>query len=143
MAQKWRNTKPNITTTRSHVKRIFSFMLMAIPRDHWASSTGRCGPSENGSERYAFLMGACGGSGFGALSPISRTLLSSSDICMPESAHNFRQSSDEFVEHGGLVVLLEGLRLDVHGFGFGFALLEDDLRFGFALRPNGRGAPLG
>src|SRR5712671_8169916 len=35
LAQKWRNTKPNTTTTRSHIKRSFSFMLMAIPRDHW------------------------------------------------------------------------------------------------------------
>src|SRR5216683_8186516 len=33
--QKWRNTKPNPTTTRSQTKRSFSFMLMAIPRDHW------------------------------------------------------------------------------------------------------------
>ena len=32
---------------------------------------------------YAFTAG---GSGFGALSPIRRTLLSSSDICMPERA---------------------------------------------------------
>src|SRR5438477_8455230 len=43
---------------------------------------------------------------------------------LAEGPHHFRQSGDEFVEHGGLVVLLEGLRLDVHGLGFGFALLE-------------------
>jgi len=36
--------------------------------------------------RYAFLIGACGGSGFGDLSPIKRTLPSSSDICMPDRA---------------------------------------------------------
>src|SRR6266851_9721329 len=40
----------------------------------------------DGREHYAFLTGADGGSGFGALSPIRRTLLSSSEICMPESA---------------------------------------------------------
>src|SRR6266550_5675040 len=57
-----------------------------------------------------------------------------------ESAHHFRQSRDEFVEHGGLVVFLEGLGLDVHSLGFSFALLEDDFRFGFALRTNRRGA---
>src|SRR6267378_4182899 len=62
---------------------------------------------------------------------------------LAESAHYFRQSGDEFVEHGGLVVFLEGLRLDVHGLGFGFALLEDDLGFGFALRANGGGAAFG
>jgi len=51
-----------------------------------ASPAGPQGPAGDGSDRYAFLIGACGGSGFGALSPISRTLLSSSDTCMPESA---------------------------------------------------------
>src|SRR5712664_1454196 len=60
-----------------------------------------------------------------------------------ESAHYFRQSADEFVEHGGLVVFLEGFRLDVHGLGFGFALLEDDFGFGFALRTDRRGAAFG
>src|SRR5712664_2174268 len=60
-----------------------------------------------------------------------------------ESAHYFRQSGDEFVEHGGLVVFLEGFRLHVHGFGFGFTLLEDDLGFGFTLRANRGGAAFG
>src|SRR6266850_2489083 len=40
----------------------------------------------DGSDRYDLLAAGC--SGFGALSPIRRTLLSSSDICMPESASN-------------------------------------------------------
>src|SRR5580698_5447043 len=35
---------------------------------------------------YALEAGAAGFSGFGALSPIKRTLLSRSDTCMPESA---------------------------------------------------------
>jgi hypothetical protein len=39
-----------------------------------------------GSERYVLGAGAAGFSAFGPLSPIIRTLLSSSDICMPESA---------------------------------------------------------
>src|SRR5260370_17554455 len=35
LAQKWRNTKLATTTTRSQRKRSCSFILMAIPRDHW------------------------------------------------------------------------------------------------------------
>src|SRR6266568_7862624 len=35
LAQKWRNTKLATTTTRSQRKRNCSFILMAIPRDHW------------------------------------------------------------------------------------------------------------
>src|SRR5882762_1110244 len=62
---------------------------------------------------------------------------------LAERAHHFRQSGDEFVEHGGLVVFLEGFRLHVHGFGFGFTLLEDDLGFGFTLRANRGGAAFG
>src|SRR6202521_2896705 len=62
---------------------------------------------------------------------------------LAESAHHFGQSGDEFVEHGGLVVFLEGLRLDVHGLGFGFTLLEDDLRLGFTLRADRGGAAFG
>src|SRR5229473_7278477 len=62
---------------------------------------------------------------------------------LAESARHLRQAGDEFVEHGGLVVFLEGFRLDVHGLGFGFALLEDDFGFGFALRTDRRGAAFG
>src|SRR5580698_7442291 len=50
---------------------------------------------------------------------------------LAERANHFRQSGDEFVEHGGLVVFLERLRLDVHRLRFGLTLPEDDLRFGF------------
>src|SRR5579883_516830 len=57
-----------------------------------------------------------------------------------ERANNLGQAGEEFVDHGGLVVLLEGFRLDVHGLGFGFALLEDDFGFGFALCAGGGGA---
>src|SRR5271169_1611630 len=39
-AKKWWKIKLKTTTTRSHRKRSFSFILMAIPRDHLASSAG-------------------------------------------------------------------------------------------------------
>src|SRR5277367_52638 len=60
-----------------------------------------------------------------------------------ERAHNFRQAADQFVHHGGLVVLLESFGLYVHGFGFRFAFLEDDFGFGFALGTDSRGAAFG
>src|SRR5213082_2511294 len=59
-----------------------------------------------------------------------------------ERPHDVWQAGDEFVDHGRLVVLLVGFRLDVHGLGFRFTLLEDDFGFGFALRADGRGAAL-
>src|SRR5215472_4366168 len=62
---------------------------------------------------------------------------------LDERAHDFRQAGDQFVDHCGLVVFLEGFGLDVHGLGFRFALLEDDLRFGFTLRANRGGAAFG
>src|SRR5712664_707779 len=40
----------------------------------------------DGSDRYDLPAAGC--SGFGALSPIRRTLLNKSDICMPDSASN-------------------------------------------------------
>src|SRR5206468_7977643 len=49
-----------------------------------APPAGPRGPAGDGNNCYDFLAGGC--SGFGALSPIIRTLLSRSDICMPESA---------------------------------------------------------
>src|SRR5277367_6588396 len=60
-----------------------------------------------------------------------------------QGAHDVRHAGEEFVHDGGLVVFLEGFGLDVHGFGFRFALLEDDFGFGFALRTNGGGAAFG
>jgi hypothetical protein len=63
-----------------------SFHVMAVPQLPRSVPVGPCEPTEDGSERYALDAGAAGFSGFGALSPIMRTLLSSSDICMPESA---------------------------------------------------------
>src|SRR5271163_930904 len=60
-----------------------------------------------------------------------------------QSADDVRHSGKEFVHDGGLVVFLEGLGLDVHGFGFRFALLEDNFRFGFALCANRGGATFG
>src|SRR5438094_9068519 len=83
-AQKWWNNKLTVATTRNQTKRTFSFLLMAIPPDHLAPPAGPRGPAGDGNNCYDFLAGAC--SGFGALSPIIRTLLSRSDICMPESA---------------------------------------------------------
>src|SRR5207302_8249234 len=52
-------------------------------------------------------------------------------------------SSDKLVDDGGLVELLVGFGLDVHGLGFGFALLENDFGFGFALRADGGGVAFG
>src|SRR5271165_5591768 len=51
-----------------------------------------------------------------------------------ECAHDVRHAGEEFVDNGGL---------DVHGFGFGLALLEDNFRFRFALRADGGGAAFG
>src|SRR5262249_9055208 len=48
--------------------------------------------------------------------------------------------ADQLVHHGGLVVFLVSLGLDVHGAGLGFALLEDDVGLGFALHARGVGA---
>src|SRR2546427_1370577 len=45
IVQKWRNTKLATTTTRNQMKRSFSVILMAIPRDHLASSAGSQGPA--------------------------------------------------------------------------------------------------
>src|SRR5271168_2485998 len=60
-----------------------------------------------------------------------------------QGAHDVRHTGEEFVHDGGLVVFLESFGLDVHGLGFGFALLEDDFGFGFTLRANGGGAAFG
>ena len=49
----------------------------------------------------------------------------------------------QLVDHGGLVVFLEGFGLHVHGFGLGFAFLEDDLGFGFALLADRRSVAFG
>ena len=57
--------------------------------------------------------------------------------------HDLRQSGDQLVDDRGLVVLLEGLGLHVHGASFGVALLEDDLGFGFTLRADRAGAAFG
>src|SRR6266478_3736289 len=62
---------------------------------------------------------------------------------LSERADDIRQAGDELVDDGGLVVFLVGLGLNVHGAGFGFALLEDDLGFGFTLRTDGRGPAFG
>src|SRR5260370_28144492 len=62
---------------------------------------------------------------------------------LTEGANHFRESADEFVEDGSLVVLLEGFGLDVHGAGFRITLLEDDFGFGFTLRANGSGLAFG
>ena len=58
-------------------------------------------------------------------------------------ADDFRHGGDQLVEDRGLIELLVGLRLHVHGARFGVALLEDDLGFGFTLRANGGGAAFG
>src|SRR5260370_5822913 len=50
LAQKWRNTKLATTTARSQMKRSCSFILMAIPQDHLASSAGPQGPAGEGRE---------------------------------------------------------------------------------------------
>src|SRR5579872_1210192 len=57
--------------------------------------------------------------------------------------NDFGQLRDELIYDSGLVVLLIGLGLDVHGLGFGFAFLEDDLSFRLALRTDGAGAAFG
>jgi hypothetical protein len=85
-SQKRWEIKVNITTRKIQTKRTFSFASIAIPQDHQASPMGHCGPTGDGSDRYDLLAGGC--TGLGALSPIMRTLLSSSDICMPERASN-------------------------------------------------------
>ncbi len=55
-------------------------------------------------------------------------------------ADNFRQAGDQLVDHGCLVVFLISLSLDVHGLGFGFTFLEDDVGFSFTLHAGGAGA---
>src|SRR2546427_1565107 len=193
IVQKWRNTKLATTTTRNQMKRSFSVILMAIPRDHLASSAGSQGPARmepmtaersypqslrlldrrrrllrlrrfvadqaHFAKEFRHLHA---GERFeerrhlrGNLGDISGQLVRAGGIAvasgndghlvhlaerLAERAHHFRESGDEFVEHGGLVVLLEGFRLDVHGLGFGFAFLEDDFGFGFTLRADRRSA---
>ena len=44
------------------------------------------------------------------------------------------KAGDQFVDDGGLVVFLIRFGFHVHGPGFGFTFLEDDLGFGFTLR---------
>src|SRR5208283_1721850 len=60
-----------------------------------------------------------------------------------EGADDFRQTGDELVHDGGLVVLLEGFGLNVHGAGLGVALLENDFGFGFTLCANRGSLALG
>src|SRR6185437_4649231 len=52
-------------------------------------------------------------------------------------ANHIRQTGDQFVHHGRLVVFLVGFRLDVHGLGFRFTFLEDDVGFRFTLHADG------
>ena len=57
--------------------------------------------------------------------------------------HHFRQPGYELVQHGGLVVFLVSLGLDVHRASLGVAFLENDFGFRFALRANGAGMAFG
>src|SRR6516165_8353861 len=62
---------------------------------------------------------------------------------LAEGTDHIRETGEELVDDGGLVVFLEGFRLDVHRTGLGVALLEDDFGFGFTLRADRGGLALG
>ena len=49
---------------------------------------------------------------------------------------------NKLVYHCGLIVFLISLGFHVHGLGFRFAFLEDNLGFGFARRTRGSGAAI-
>ena len=57
--------------------------------------------------------------------------------------YHLGHGGEQPVDHRRLVVLLIRLSLHVHGLRFRFAFLEDDFRFGLALRPDRRSMALG
>src|SRR5262252_1320237 len=62
---------------------------------------------------------------------------------LAKRANYVGETAEELVDDCGLVVLLEGLGLDIHRAGFGVALLEDDFGLGFALSADRGGLPFG
>src|SRR5260370_13986841 len=58
LSQKWRNTKLATTTARSQMKRSWSFILMAIPQHHLASSAASSQQLEHGRGKFSLFCAA-------------------------------------------------------------------------------------
>jgi hypothetical protein len=85
--KKCRTANEISTVQKIHNIRSSSFHVMAVPQRPSSVLVGSFEPTRTEANVTVYaLLGAAGFSGFGALSPIMRTLLSSSDTCMPESA---------------------------------------------------------
>src|SRR5437660_4143604 len=69
--------------------------------------------------------------------PVETTvILSTFATGLANAPHYLRQAGEQLVNHCGLVVLLISLGFDVHGLGFRFTFLENDLGLCLALRTN-------
>src|SRR5580704_18965264 len=92
--EKWiARNKPSAAANTHKIRTIF-LTVMSFPHpkpSQKGKRRGRFPIRPGGSDHYELPGNALpdkGGAGFGALSPIRRTLLSRSDICMPDRASN-------------------------------------------------------